>query len=76
MPLLNNFHAAAHQSPNKILLQRSSINFTNNQRKRIISRIGVNADKMSYLDVAAKSDSTFHIVYYLDISEDFLRFPE
>ena len=42
----------------------------------MIARTGVNADQMSYLDVAAKANSTFHIVCCLDINVDILRFPE
>ena len=42
----------------------------------MIERMRVNADQMSYLDVAAKANYTFHIDYYSDISDDVLRFPE
>ena len=42
----------------------------------MIERMDVNADQMSYLYVTAKTNSTSHIICYLDISEDVLRFPE
>ena len=76
MPKLNNWHVVAHQLPNEILLQRSLSNCVKYYSNNMIARMDVNANQMSYLDVAAKANYTFRIFCYLDIIEDVLRFPE